>query len=89
MKVVYSQRALAQLIGTCEYLVLHNEKAAGAVSASIATTIARLGHLPHLGKLADEADVRVLIEPEYLYRVFYRIEHERVVVLSILHPSRA
>jgi hypothetical protein len=30
--------------------------------------------MPLLGKATDEADVLVIIEPEYLYRVFYKVE---------------
>jgi plasmid stabilization system protein ParE len=51
-------------------------------------TIARLRYLPMLGKMTDEKDVRVIIEPEYLYRVFYRVENERVIVLRIMHVSQ-
>jgi toxin ParE1/3/4 len=89
MKVVYSQRALAQLIGTYELLLARNLNAAGDVRASIKATIARLAHLPRLGKLTDEADVHVVIEPKYLYRVFYVIEGEQVIVLRILHASQS
>jgi plasmid stabilization system protein ParE len=32
--------------------------------------------------------VRVLIEPEYHYRVFYRIDGELVMVIRILHGSQ-
>jgi plasmid stabilization system protein ParE len=30
----------------------------------------------------------VVIEPEYLYRVFYIIDDERIIVLRILHGSQ-
>ena len=30
----------------------------------------------------------MLIEPEYLYRVFYRIDGELVTVIRILHGSQ-
>jgi plasmid stabilization system protein ParE len=51
--------------------------------------IARLVHMPMLGKLTDEPGVHVLIEPEYLYRVFYRIDGELVTVIRILHGSQS
>ena len=66
-----------------------NAGQAGALQGvSIRATIARLVHMPLLGKLTDEADVHVLIEPEYLYRVFYRIDGELVTVIRILHGSQ-
>jgi plasmid stabilization system protein ParE len=89
MKVVYSQRALAQLMGTYEYLVTRNPAAAHHVRASIRASIARLIHLPRLGKTTDVPDVHVLIEPEYLHRIFYRIEGEQVIVLRVLHASHS
>jgi plasmid stabilization system protein ParE len=52
------------------------------------STIERLEELPLLGRLTDEADVHVLVEPEYLYRVFYRVEGELVTVIRILHRSQ-
>jgi plasmid stabilization system protein ParE len=44
--------------------------------------------MPMLGKLTDEPGVHVLIEPEYLYRVFYRIDGEFATVIRILHGSQ-
>ena len=41
--------------------------------------------MPLLGKPTDEADVHVIIEPEYLYRVFYTVEGQDVFVVRILH----
>jgi plasmid stabilization system protein ParE len=88
MRLVYSSRALAQLVSIHEYLAGRSPRGAANVAASIRATIARLRHLPQLGKLTDEVDVHVIIEPEYLYRVFYRVDGERVVVLRILHRSQ-
>jgi plasmid stabilization system protein ParE len=89
MRLVYSSRALAQLVSIHEYLVARSPRGAANVVASIRQTITRLRHLPQLGKLTDETDVYVIIDPEYQYRVFYRIDGERVVVLRILHHSQA
>ena len=88
MNIKYSRRALAQLASIYEYLSARNLNAAHVVRASIMETIARLKHLPLLGKLTDEADVHVLIEPQYLYRVFYRVERGVVFVIRILHRSQ-
>ena len=41
--------------------------------------------MPLLGKATDEADVFVIIEPEYRYRVFYVVEGQQVLVIRILH----
>jgi toxin ParE1/3/4 len=88
MMIVYSRRALSQLASIFDYLIERNPRAARDVRESIAITIARLQHLPRLGKLTDELGVHIIIEPEYLYRVFYLIDGNRVIVLRVLHPSQ-
>lgn len=45
--------------------------------------------MPLLGKSTDEMDVHVIIEPEYLYRVFYRVEDQDVLVIRILHGRQS
>ena len=44
--------------------------------------------MPMVGKLTHEPGVHLLIEPEYLYRVFYRIDGELVTVIRVLHGSQ-
>jgi toxin ParE1/3/4 len=88
MRIEYSRRALQQLASIYEYLILRSPAAARSVRTSVRATIARLEQLPLLGKLTDEADVHVLIEHEYHYRVFYRVEDEIVTVIRILHRSQ-
>ena len=88
MNIRYSRRALSQLASVFEYLQERNRSAADNVTASIRSTIARLGEMPLLGKATDEAGVFVIIEPEYHYRVFYVVEGQHVFVLRILHGRR-
>ena len=88
MKLEYSGRALAQLSSVHEYLSTRSPGSARKVTASIRGAITRLIELPLLGKLTDEPDVHVLIEPGYRYRVFYRVDGERVSVIRILHGSQ-
>jgi len=89
MNVRYSRRALSQLASVHEYLAARNLAAADNVTASIRSTVARLREMPLLGKATDEADVHVIIEPEYLYRVFYRVEAQRVFVIRMLHGRQS
>ena len=85
MNIRYSRRALSQLASVHEYLQERNRSAAENVTASIRSTFVRLGEMPLLGKATDEAGVRVIIEPEYLYRVFYSIRDQEVFAIRILH----
>jgi toxin ParE1/3/4 len=88
MRIEYSRRALSQLASIYEYLAGRSPATAQSVRSSVRSTIERLEELPLLGKLTDETDVHVLVEPEYLYRVFYRVEGKLVTVIRILHRSQ-
>jgi plasmid stabilization system protein ParE len=89
MNIRYSRRALSQLASVSEYLLERNRSAADNVTSSIRSTIARLREMPLLGKPTDEADVHVIIEPEYLYRVFYSVKGKQVFVIRILHGRQS
>ena len=84
-EVRYSRRALSQLASVYEYLCERNHAGASRVTESIRATVARLEELPRLGRATDEGGVHLIIEPEYLYRVFYRIDRDGVLVIRILH----
>jgi toxin ParE1/3/4 len=88
MTIRYTRRALSQLASLHEYISLRSAAAADNVTASIATTVVRLKYLPMLGVPTDEADVRVLIETQYHYRVFYRVVGSEVLVIRILHRAQ-
>ena len=85
MNIRYSRRALSQLASVSEYLRQRDRSAADNVTASIRSTIARLSEMPLLGKATDEDGVHVIVEPEYLYRVFYSVKAPDVFVIRILH----
>ena len=88
MNVRYSRRALSQIASVHEYLQARNSAAADNVTAGIRSTVARLKEMPLLGKPTDEKNIHVIIEPEYLYRVFYIVEGDEVLVIRILHRSQ-
>ena len=88
MTIRYSRRALSQLASLHEYLAARNPSAEANVVASIRETIARLRELPLLGKRTDEPRVHLLIEPKYLYVVFYRVEGETIFIIRVLHPRQ-
>ena len=47
------------------------------------------GEMPLLGKPIDEADVHVMIEPEYFNRVFYSVAGQKVFVIRLLHERQS
>ena len=88
MSVRYSARALAKLDAIHDYLAARNASAAGEVMKSIGQSVKSLQKFPLLGRPTDEKDVLALIEPEYGYRVFYRVYGRVVIVIRILHPRQ-
>jgi toxin ParE1/3/4 len=88
MTVRYSRRALSQLASVHDYLLRRNPSAAETLIASLRETIARLVSLPQLGRKTDEPGVHVIVEPRYLYRVFYLLDDCDVTVLRILHRAQ-
>jgi addiction module RelE/StbE family toxin len=88
MTIRYSRRALWQLASLHEYLAARNPSAETKVAWSIRETVARLRELPLLGKQTDEPRVHLLIEPRYLYRVFYRVEGQTIFIIRVLHRSQ-
>lgn len=88
MTIGYSRRALSQLASLHEYLAARNPSAEANVVASIRESIGRLRELPLLGKQTDEPRVHLLIETEYLYRIFYRVEGDVIFVIRVLHPRQ-
>lgn len=89
MNTRYSRRALSQLASEFEYLQGRNRSVAANVTASIRSTTTRPKEMPLLGKPTDEADVHVIIGPEYLYRVFYRVDVKRPAWFASCTAGRA
>ena len=88
MKLRYSTNARLQLSAIYEYLKERSTAGAAHVYDSITTSAERLVRSPHLGVKTDEGSVRLLIEPEYLYRIFYDIRGNEIFVIRILHRSQ-
>ena len=88
MRVRYSAQALAQLNASYDYLKERSEPAARQVLESIKRSAKRLTRSPELGMKTDEGNVRVLIEPEFLYRIFYEVRGTDIFVIRILHRAQ-
>jgi toxin ParE1/3/4 len=88
MKVRYSRRAVADLIGIADYIRERNHRAADPVSDRIRASIAQLGIFPFIGRMTDDANLRVLPIGRYPYVVFYEVIEGEVVVHHIRHGRR-
>lgn len=90
MKLVWSDPAVADLEAIHHHIGQDSEFYAAGLIAKILEAVERLEDFPHLGRHVPEApedpDVRELLVQSY--RVFYRVEAERLLVLAVIHGSR-
>jgi toxin ParE1/3/4 len=88
MRVRYSKRAVADLIGIAGYIGEHNPRAAQAVEKRIRASVDRLGKLPFIGRPTSDPSMRLLPIARYPYLVFYEVLEGEVVVHHIRHTRR-
>jgi toxin ParE1/3/4 len=90
MKLVYSQRAVADLSEIAEY---YTTRASPTISQSIqhrfVDTIDRICRAPESApRIAQRSDVRAVTVVRYPFRIFYRVRGDTVDILHIRHTSR-
>ncbi len=89
-EVLWSPTAKAHLLAIQDFIASTSVAYADRVSASIVDRVAQLRRFPESGRVVPEFgvdEVREMVEPPY--RIMYRIETSRVVVLAIVHGRRA
>lgn len=88
MKVRYSKRAVADLIGIADYIRGRNPRAAEAVEKRIRASIGQLAIFPFSGRPTDDPSVRMFPIVRYPYLVFYEVFEGEVIVHHIRHGRR-
>lgn len=88
MRLRYSTHARLQLSAIYEYLKERNARAATEVVETIRHAAERLMRSPGLGVETDEDDVRLLIEPQYRYRIFYEMRSREIFIVRVLHRAQ-
>ena len=89
MSVVWTRTALNHLTDIYEYISRDSQQYARRMVDRITARSKQIGTFPESGQVVSEVDdpqVRELIEGPY--RVIYRIESRRVVVLAVIHGAR-
>ena len=84
MRVELSARADAQLDGIAAFLTASNPEAARSVLDRIRQVIDLLADFPSLGPVW-QGGTRAVLVTGLPYRVHYRVEADRVVVVTIAH----
>jgi plasmid stabilization system protein ParE len=89
MKLFWSEPALADIESIRDYIRRDSEFYAGRFVSRIIETVESLVELPARGRLvpeADDPDTRELLFQNY--RVMYRLESTRVIILAVVHAAR-
>jgi plasmid stabilization system protein ParE len=87
--VVWAQSAYAALDDVIAYIARDSAQAAVQVLERALSTAASLGSLSERGRIVPElADPAIREVFVHRYRLLYRIEHDRVVVVAFLHGAR-
>lgn len=89
MKVEWSPHALEQVRQIFTYIVSDRPRVATQIVDGLFDATERLAETPQMGSLwrpAHRRDLRVLLFKTY--RVLYRVDSDRVVVLSVRYTRR-
>ena len=71
------------------YIAADSSSYAGTVVRKILTSTRALTNFPFSGRQVPELDEENLREVfAYSYRVMYRVEHDEVIVVSVIHGKR-
>lgn len=88
MKVRFSRPAAAELDSIFAYIYQRNPRAAGRIVARIQSVVAQLARYPSLGPPKYKLGVRMFPVRGYPYLIFYTIENDEVLILSVRHSAR-
>ncbi len=89
VKVVWSDDAVADLESIVEYIAQGSEYYAAVFTEKVLKAVEKLGAFPRIGRIVPEynrGDLRELIFQNY--RIIYKVEPERVAIVTIVHASR-
>ncbi len=88
-KVVWSPEAVEDLESITEYIERDSVFYAQAVATNILSVSRSLGNFPLVGRLVPEVDDENIQERfVYSYRLIYKIEKQRILIVAVIHGSR-
>jgi plasmid stabilization system protein ParE len=88
-KVTWSPEAIEDLESIAEYIGRDSEFYARAVATRIVELTRSIGSLPLIGRVVPElGDEQIRERFIYSYRVVYRVEEERVLIVAVIHGKR-
>jgi len=90
MKIDWTEPAIEDLAGIRDHIARDSEFYAGRFAGRIVEAVEKLLSFPEMGRKVPEAEDQGSIREILFqsYRIIYRLESEKVQILSILHGSR-
>ena len=89
MKVVFTSAALADLDDLLSYTSANYPDVLPALERRIRAVLERIEQWPESAReVSERPGVRVVPLIRYPYRIFYRINADRIVILHIHHAAR-
>lgn len=88
MRVVWSRRAIADLVGIRQYIEQDQPEAARRVAERILRSAERLAKHAHLGRPGREPETRELVVGGSPYIVCYEVREGFLAILAVLHAAR-
>ena len=89
MKIIWTEKAVEKLEEYADYIALDKPIAAVKWAEKIQNSVNKLDEFPNIGREVPELkrpDIRELIEGEY--RIIYRLESNRIYILTVYHSKQ-
>jgi len=89
IEVKWSSEAIEDVETTAEYIARDSEYYARSVVTEILSVSRSIGEFPLIGRIVPEiGDEHIRERFIYSYRLVYRIEYERILIVAIIHGKR-
>ncbi|MCF6159206.1 MAG: type II toxin-antitoxin system RelE/ParE family toxin [wastewater metagenome] len=89
LEVKWSPEATEDLESIAEYIARDSEFYARAVVTKMLATSRHIGEYPLIGRIVPEiGDERIRERFIYSYRMVYRIEPTRILIVALIHGKR-
>jgi toxin ParE1/3/4 len=89
MKIEWTEPAFLDLDGIRDYIARDSEYYASQFIGRIIEAVEKLERFPEMGRLAPDAGAKNIRELLFQhYRIIYRVEVERILVLTVIHCGR-
>ena len=88
MKVIWSRRAIRNLVALRAYIARDSEQNAVLVAKRILKAVALLQTQPGMGRPGRTPGTRELVVPDTPYIIPYRVRREVLELMAVLHGRR-